>query len=167
MIFFQLKGLDKGTVSRVVKSTIEAMCSKSDRFIKWPQSDAQRNKIKADFFRVGGFPNVIGAVDGTHVRIQAPHEDELSFVNRKGFHSINVQAICDAEGNILAKNYCWHCSIQFTLNLNPLQHLNWKTKFRNLENNASTCSVNVLITLISNFLHPKVNKNCSHQNILI
>jgi len=113
--------LDKGTVSRVVKSTIEALCSKRDRFIKWPQSDAQRNKIKADFFRVGarGFPNVIGAVDGTHVRIQAPHEDEASFVNRKGFHSINVQAICDAEGKILANNYC---SIQFTLNLNPLQH---------------------------------------------
>lgn len=134
--------MDKGTVSRVVKSTIEALCSKRDRFIKWPQSDAQRNKIKADFFRVGarGFPNVIGAVDGTHVRIQAPHEDEASFVNRKGFHSINVQAICDAEGKILANNYC---SIQFTLNLNPLQHWNWKTKFRMsyslYQNNASTC----------------------------
>jgi hypothetical protein len=68
------------------------------------QSDAQRNKIKADFFRVGDFPNVIGTVDGTHVRIQAPHEDEPSFVNRKGFHSINVQDICDAEGKILANN---------------------------------------------------------------
>ena len=58
-------------------------------------------RINADFFSVGGFPNLIGAVDGTHVRIQAPHEDEASFVNRKGFHSINVLAIRDAEGNIL------------------------------------------------------------------
>ncbi|CAC5356694.1 HARBI1 [Mytilus coruscus] len=42
-----------------------------------------------------GFPNVIGCVDGTHVRIQAPEDDEPSFVNRKGFHSVNVQGICD------------------------------------------------------------------------
>lgn len=88
--------MDKGTVSRGSKSTIEALCSNV--------SDAQRNKINADFFRVGDFPNVIGTVDGTHVRIQAPHEDEPSFVNRKGFHSINVQDICDAEGKILANN---------------------------------------------------------------
>jgi hypothetical protein len=43
-------------------------------------------------------PGVIGCVDGTHVRITAPNVDEPSFVNRKGFHSLNVQATCDHEG---------------------------------------------------------------------
>ena len=38
-----------------------------------------------------GFPNVVGAVDGTHVKIQAPTKDEDDYVNRKGYHSINVQ----------------------------------------------------------------------------
>ncbi|XP_052065809.1 putative nuclease HARBI1 [Mytilus californianus] len=55
-------------------------------------------KIKAGNFRIGGFPNVIGAIDGTHVRIQAPTTDEASYVNRKGYHIINVQAVCDADG---------------------------------------------------------------------
>ncbi|CAG2213576.1 HARBI1 [Mytilus edulis] len=39
-----------------------------------------------------------GAIDGTHVRMHAPSEDEASFVNRKGVHSVNVQAVCDARG---------------------------------------------------------------------
>ena len=37
------------------------------------------------------FPNVVGCLDGTHVKILAPLlEDERSYVNRKGYHSINV-----------------------------------------------------------------------------
>ena len=44
----------------------------------------------------GGFlPGVIGCVDSTHIKIQAPHENENGFFNRKGFHSMNVQAICN------------------------------------------------------------------------
>ena len=45
----------------------------------------------AAFKDVANMPNVIGAVDGTHVRIQAPSEEEWAYVNRKGEHSINVQ----------------------------------------------------------------------------
>lgn len=67
------------------------------RFIKWPNHE-EILKSKQNFFSRGGFPGVIGCIDGTHVRIQAPFEDEAVYVNRKGFHSINVQAICDHEG---------------------------------------------------------------------
>ncbi|XDV25593.1 hypothetical protein PO909_029486, partial [Leuciscus waleckii] len=41
-----------------------------------------------------GFPNVIGAIDCTHIPIKAPPgPNEGDFVNRKGVHSINVQGI--------------------------------------------------------------------------
>lgn len=40
---------------------------------------------------ITGFPNVLGCVDGTFVRILSPKEREGEFINRKGFHSLNVQ----------------------------------------------------------------------------
>ena len=58
----------------------------------------KKTKIKSGIYRIGGFPNVNGAIDGTHIRIQAPTSDEASYVNRKGYHSINVQAVCDVDG---------------------------------------------------------------------
>lgn len=43
-----------------------------------------------------GFPKVLGCVDGTHVRITKPSgPQEADFVNRKQYHSLNVQMVCD------------------------------------------------------------------------
>ncbi|XP_033760547.1 putative nuclease HARBI1 [Pecten maximus] len=39
-------------------------------------------------------PNVVGAIDGTLVPVQAPILDEHVYVCKKGYHAINVQAIC-------------------------------------------------------------------------
>ncbi|KAK4882543.1 hypothetical protein RN001_005862 [Aquatica leii] len=48
------------------------------------------------------FPKVIGAIDCTHVKIQSPGGDEGEiFRNRKMYFSVNVQAIGDANLNIL------------------------------------------------------------------
>jgi len=34
---------------------------------------------------------VLGCIDGTHIKIMAPRENEAEYVNRKGVHSLNVQ----------------------------------------------------------------------------
>lgn len=34
-----------------------------------------------------------------HIKIRAPSKDANSYINRKGFHSINVQVVCDANGH--------------------------------------------------------------------
>lgn len=58
------------------------------------------NKYCLDFrfFRTYGFPGVIGATDYTHVAIIAPKKGnpfyaEALNINRKGYHSINLQLV--------------------------------------------------------------------------
>ena len=91
-------GIPKCTVSRIVSRVSTALARKQNQFILWPSTAAERQEIKQGFFEKGGFPGVIGCIDGTHIRIQGPSAHESDFVNRKGFHSINVQAICDHRG---------------------------------------------------------------------
>lgn len=74
-----------------------ALIAKQSEFVTW-LTDAEVAEVKNSFYRRGGFPCVIGCVDGSHIRIQAPNEHENVYVNRKGFHSINVQEVCNHEG---------------------------------------------------------------------
>ncbi|CAD6222125.1 GSCOCG00013000001-RA-CDS [Cotesia congregata] len=48
-----------------------------------------------------GFPKVIGAIDGTHINIPTPRKQPESYVNRKGHHSIQLQAVCDAQSKFI------------------------------------------------------------------
>ncbi|XP_052761808.1 putative nuclease HARBI1 [Mya arenaria] len=69
-------------------------------FIRWPDQ-AEQDRTKAAFRDVAGFPCVIGLIDGTHVRVMKPsNEQERGFINRKGFPSINVMAVCDEKGSL-------------------------------------------------------------------
>lgn len=66
--------------------------------IKFPQTENEIINTKIAFEQKFNVPGVIGVVDGTHVALSAvPNEIEIPFVNRKQFHSINVQIICDTR----------------------------------------------------------------------
>lgn len=96
--------IHQSTVSRIIQRVSLALARKLNQFVRFPGQDIQA--VKRAFYEIREFPNVIGAVDGTHVRIICPHENEEQYVNRKNFHSINVQGICDANEkftNIIAK----------------------------------------------------------------
>ena len=90
-------GVDKSTVSRIVRNVSLELASLAPRFITWPNEE-ESSTIKSEFYKISGFPGVVGCIDGIHVKIQAPSDIEAAFVNRKGYHSKNVQAICDHSG---------------------------------------------------------------------
>ena len=92
-------GLDKSTVSRIVRRVTLALSRSVDQFIRFPQTQEERDNAKQGFYNIANFPCAIGCIDATHIRIIAPTENEWDFVNRKRYHSINVQGICDHKGN--------------------------------------------------------------------
>jgi hypothetical protein len=91
-----LVGISQASVSRIVKRVTIAICHLRPDFINFPNEFQQ---IKQNFANIAGFPEVIGAIDGTHVPIESPGgQDAELFRNRKGFFSLNVQAIVDSTG---------------------------------------------------------------------
>ena len=61
-------------------------------------------QTKQNFYRLQRFPNVVGAIDCTHIPIKAPNENEDVYVNRQQYHSLNIQVVVNADQLIL--NYC-------------------------------------------------------------
>jgi len=60
----------------------------------WNGSKFLNNNFSFRFFEKGGFPGVIGAIDGTHIAIFSPEaEREYLFINRKLYHSLNVLVV--------------------------------------------------------------------------
>ena len=89
-----LLGVSQQTVSRIVQKVSIAICRLRAEFINFPND---LYDVKQNFFNISGFPEVIWAIDGTHIPIKSPGGDNAElFRNRKGYFSINVQAIVDS-----------------------------------------------------------------------
>ena len=89
-------GISQCAVSRCIATVTDALCACAKDFIYFPSVEGQTiNQLR--FQDKYGFPRVLGCVDGSHIPIVAPSTNEPLYVNRKGYHSINVQAICDAD----------------------------------------------------------------------
>ena len=95
-------GISQPSVSRAINQTINALSRPHiiQQFIRFPLDIQHLHRIKANFMAIAGNPGVVGAIDGTHIKIIAPSKDEDMFVNRKKVHSINTQVVFDANFNI-------------------------------------------------------------------
>ncbi|KAK5649564.1 hypothetical protein RI129_000593 [Pyrocoelia pectoralis] len=88
-------GIDKSTASRIVYKVSRAIASLHNEFIKMPTTEQEKRTTTQQFYNISRFPKCIGALDCTHIKIMSPGEDEPEiYRNRKGFFSVNIQAIC-------------------------------------------------------------------------
>jgi hypothetical protein len=109
--FFRATGdcinVSKSSQSRCVYNISKALSLKVNQFVKFPKTENELSSMKHGFYAIKQMPNVIGAIDGTHIEIMTPKKDiESDYVNRKNRHSINVQAIADSNLefiNVVAK----------------------------------------------------------------
>ncbi|KAF3844377.1 hypothetical protein F7725_007540, partial [Dissostichus mawsoni] len=71
--------------------------------------------INAAYYFIG-FPRVLGCIDCTHIPIYAClGENEGDYVNRKSFHSLNIQATCDHRCLITSLEAKWPGSVHDSL----------------------------------------------------
>ena len=93
-----LFAIGKSTVCEIVVQVCNAIVQfLLPRYIRLPQS-AQEIRERIDESRDrAGFPQVVACVDGCHIPIKAPQNNPEDYVNRKGFHSIVLQGLVDAN----------------------------------------------------------------------
>ena len=117
-----ISGISQPSMSRTMPAVLDAIISLAPNYIQFPYRDPQQAEIKRGFHAIARFPNIIGAIDCTHIAIKAPSTNEFNYVNRKGFHSVNVQIVCDANQICIleawrntrlihhAEQLCWYAS---------------------------------------------------------
>ena len=91
-----LFGVSTSFVCICIKDVCEAINQRLSRVIKFPQGEELVQVIN-NYEKKWGMPMCAGAIDGTHIPILAPEESHLAYVNRKGYHSIIMQAVVDSN----------------------------------------------------------------------
>jgi len=85
--------VDKSTGCRVFHACADALITRHLKsFIVFPKDNALVD-VKRKFYDLQSFPNIIGAIDCTHVKMKPPIDKDNIYRNRKGYKSLNVQAV--------------------------------------------------------------------------
>ena len=93
--------IGKATVSKIISETCDAIYTVlKDTYLSPPQSKEEWLEISSKFEELWDMPHVIGCLDGKRSRIECPNLSGTLYHNYKGFFSIVLLAICDA-------NYCF------------------------------------------------------------
>ncbi|XP_030745989.1 putative nuclease HARBI1 isoform X2 [Sitophilus oryzae] len=102
----QMMKVSQSSVSRSLHSVIDAFNHHNilNTYIHFPNSMEELRDVRQRFFNLYRLPGIIGCIDCTHIAIVAPVINEHIYMNRKGFHSLNVQMICDEKLRITNVN---------------------------------------------------------------
>ncbi|KAI4455228.1 hypothetical protein MML48_1g01257 [Holotrichia oblita] len=84
------------TAHKEIHKFAKSVASLHNEYIKWP-TRLEAYHISNGFAQKGGFGNVIGAIDGCHIRVRKPISDGNDYINRKGYASIILQGVVDHQ----------------------------------------------------------------------
>lgn len=89
--------MSAASVCRFVHRIATAIASIAQNHIHFPEQQ-ETHAVVNEFFQIAQLPGVIGCIDGTHIKIRSPGGDNAErYRCRKGFMSLNVQAVSDAK----------------------------------------------------------------------
>ena len=83
-------GLGKSTAKSICSEFKQTILNLKDRFIKFPLTIQEiRNKMD-EFEESYGIPQIMGAINGCHIEINAPPDNHEDYFNRKQHYSVNL-----------------------------------------------------------------------------
>ncbi|GES94479.1 putative nuclease HARBI1 [Rhizophagus clarus] len=101
----------EGTVYLCCKRVMIAILSLKNELVKWPTGELKR-MVHLGFNNIGGFNNVIGAIDGTYIILgTASLKQPEIYWNRKKKYSIQCQGIVDHRGVFINYEIGWPGSV--------------------------------------------------------
>lgn len=80
----------------VITRVMTFLSSMATEFIKFP-TDEEKAETKSFYMSHKLFPNVVGSIDGCHIRIDRPSDRPTDYFNRKDYHSVVLQGVCNEK----------------------------------------------------------------------
>ena len=80
----------KSTVIEAVQDVVESLFNLRNEYIKFPETEQETAAIIRTFEEYSDFLNIAGAIDGPHIRIQAPKDSAVDIFSRYQQHDFVV-----------------------------------------------------------------------------
>ncbi|RZC40733.1 hypothetical protein BDFB_011510, partial [Asbolus verrucosus] len=85
-------GIHTSIACKIVQRMSKAIASLYKEVMKIPSSIEEIKQSQNEFYNIARFPRVIGASDGSHIKIESPGGNDAEiFRNRKDYFSVNIQ----------------------------------------------------------------------------
>ena len=105
-------GLGKSTVSTIIRRVTGAISRNlASKYITFPCTENEVKESTEMFYSQHGFPQGIGAIDGTHIPIKKTVENPTDYINRKGRYTLNWQVVTDHQYCFVDVNIMWPGSV--------------------------------------------------------
>ena len=98
-----------GIITRVSCAVMIILILKLTRL---PTTEGEVQELTDRCLKAYGFPQCIGAIDGTHIEIAEPNKHYSDLIKRKSYFSSNVQVVCDCKYYLQDVVVKWPDSVQ-------------------------------------------------------
>jgi len=85
-------GIGMSTAKTICDEFELSLLRLKDQFIRFPLTRQKLQKLIDEFEEEYGIPQIVGAIDGCHIEINAPPDNPQDYFNRKQHYSVNLQA---------------------------------------------------------------------------
>ena len=90
------------TISIFVREVCDAIIEEfGDEVVKTPTTHEEWQQLSSKFEARWNFPHAVGAIDGKHIAIKAPNDSGSLYYNYKGFFSIILLGVVDADNKFI------------------------------------------------------------------